>query len=617
MASSIVGTIELLAKMNTSDYEKGASKVKSSNSEMEKSAKSTGEKVSGVGKSLTKTLTPAAAALGVVFMKAGQDWKAGTNAIIVGTGASGKALESMQGIMKNLAGEVPQGVGEIGDAVAELNTRLGLTGKPLEQMSKKFLNFARLTGQDVATSVGQVTRVFGDWDIAAKDQTKTMDMLFKAGQLTGIGVDRLSEKIVQFGAPLRSMGFSIEESTAMLGKWEKEGVNTEKILGSLSLAANNFAKKGIDMKKGLQDTIKEIKGAENSSKALAIAQGVVGSRAANDFQAAVREGRFELGDMIDALDDSGGAIDDAAKRTLTLTDRISMMKDGVMAAIGPWGEMGGIVFGALAAIGPTLMGIGAIMQTTAAKAVASAIATSTAYVASAVATAAAWAIANAAMLLGIGLVVAAVVGAAILIVKNWDWIKEKALAVWEAITGAVKKAFNWVKKNWPLILGIIAGPMGLAVGMVVKHFDRIRKAVQSVFNWIRGAFSTIAGIGTSVIKGAVNGVLGFAERTINGFINLINKALGAINKLPGVNIGKISTINVPKLAQGGIITSPTLAMVGEGREPEAVIPISKLDKMLSGDGGGKGVTINQTNNVYSDTDMDKTLSTLAWRMANV
>lgn len=155
----------------------------------------------------------------------------------------------------------------------------------------------------------------------------------------------------------------------------------------------------------------------------------------------------------------------------------------------------------------------------------------------------------------IGLIVAAVIGAAALIIANWDTVKRFVIGVWESI----------------------------------------RSAASSVWNWINGVFSTIGDIATSVIKGAVNGVLGFAERTINGFIRIINSTLKAINKLPGVNIGSIGEVSIPKLAEGGIVTSPTLAMVGEGRESEAVIPLSKLDQMLDNSGSSSNVgsiTIN-------------------------
>jgi len=196
----------------------------------------------------------------------------------------------------------------------------------------------------------------------------------------------------------------------------------------------------------------------------------------------------------------------------------------------------------------------------------------------------------------IGLVILAVIGLIAAFVWLWNNVegfRNFFTGAWDKIKSAVTGVFDWVKKNWPKLLAILSGPIGLAVYAITRHFDKIKAAAQKVWNWITGAFSTIGSIGTSIIKGAVNAVLGFAERTINGFIRLINTALGAINKIPGVSIGSISELSVPKLAEGGIITSPTLAMVGEGREAEAVIPLSKLDKMINNDtdGGGQNITV--------------------------
>ena len=182
----------------------------------------------------------------------------------------------------------------------------------------------------------------------------------------------------------------------------------------------------------------------------------------------------------------------------------------------------------------------------------------------------------------IGLILAAVGAVAALIIMNWSKVKEWLGSFWNWLKDIFKKGLDWIKANWDKILMILGGPIGLAVALIIKNFDKIKAAVQSVWNWIKGAFSTIAGIGTSIIKGAVNALLGFAERTINGFINLINGAIGAINKIPGVNIGKINTVSVPRLAEGGIIPATAggrLAVIGEGGEDEAVIPLSKLAQM--------------------------------------
>jgi hypothetical protein len=88
-----------------------------------------------------------------------------------------------------------------------------------------------------------------------------------------------------------------------------------------------------------------------------------------------------------------------------------------------------------------------------------------------------------------------------------------------------------------------------------------------------------------------NGIKNGLSSALNGAIGLINRAIGGINTLirganrvPGVNIPQVPYI--PYLASGGVTTGPTLAMIGEGREQEAVLPLSKLQGMLNMAGGG-------------------------------
>lgn len=184
-------------------------------------------------------------------------------------------------------------------------------------------------------------------------------------------------------------------------------------------------------------------------------------------------------------------------------------------------------------------------------------------------------------------------------IKAWELISGAVSAFWDFLKNAFKAGLDWIKRNWLNIIMFLGGPIGIAVGLIIKNFDKIKAAVQAVWNWIKGAFSTIGAIGTSIIKGAVNSLLGFAERTINGFINLINGAIGAINKIPGVNIGKINTVSVPRLAEGGIVPATAggrLALIGEGGEDEAVIPLSKLEQMGFGGAGGQEVKVEVNMN---------------------
>ena len=90
-------------------------------------------------------------------------------------------------------------------------------------------------------------------------------------------------------------------------------------------------------------------------------------------------------------------------------------------------------------------------------------------------------------------------------------------------------------------------------------------------------------------------MLSVAVGIINGFISAINFAIGVINMIPGVEINKLSELEVPQLARGGIVDRPTYAMIGEAGK-EAVMPLERntgwidqlAGKIAEKIGGGSG-----------------------------
>ncbi len=108
---------------------------------------------------------------------------------------------------------------------------------------------------------------------------------------------------------------------------------------------------------------------------------------------------------------------------------------------------------------------------------------------------------------------------------------------------------------------------------------------RSVWSGIVGIFTSIGtSIGNAVggaFKGVVNSVIGFAQGTINTFIRGINGAISVINAIPGVNIPRIGSLYIPRMATGGVVTSSTLANIGEGKYNEAVIPLGQSPQFRS------------------------------------
>lgn len=295
----------------------------------------------GIAAAAGAALVGATVAVGKAALDMGTEYQKGLNAIINGTGASGDALDAMGQSVRNLktsAAGLGVDMEKIGATLAEVNTRTGATGSELESLTGNILQFSRLTGTDSVQNVQLLTRTMGDWGVSMEDSGQLLDTIYGAGQAFGIGVDSLAGKLVQFGAPLRQMGFTLEESTAMLGKWEKEGVNTELVIGSLRIAAGKFARENIPLQDGLRQTMEAIKGAASESEGLAIAMDVFGARAGPDMAAAIREGRFELDGAIAALQGTQGGLADAAERTLTFQDRWGIAMAQITDALIPLGQ---------------------------------------------------------------------------------------------------------------------------------------------------------------------------------------------------------------------------------------------------------------------------------------
>lgn len=289
--------------------------------------------VAGIG----LAVAGAVAGFGVAAFKAGQELDAAFDNIIIKTGATGAELDSLKTDFKSVFTSIPTDAESASSVLAILNTRLGLTGDTLTELTKPLLEATRLLGGDAKTNTELFTRVVGDWGVAQGDATKVLDQFFAASQNTGVGLDGLMGKVVQFGAPLRLMGFSLQDSIALFAKWEKEGVNSELVMGSLRIAAGKFADAGLPLRDSLLATFKSIKDNTDGSAALAEAMDVFGARAGPDMAAAIREGRFEFEDLLKTLDDSQGAILDTAAATADFGERWTVISNKITTALEPLG----------------------------------------------------------------------------------------------------------------------------------------------------------------------------------------------------------------------------------------------------------------------------------------
>lgn len=163
--------------------------------------------------------------------------------------------------------------------------------------------------------------------------------------------------------------------------------------------------------------------------------------------------------------------------------------------------------------------------------------------------------------------------------------------IYDMFVNNLQYLLNFFDSIFTMIKGIFDGFImfikGVFTGDWKTAWEGIKKIFTSIWEGIKGVFfsvwnsikSVVATVGKTVgniiantFKAVVNGVLKAIENILNSPIRSINKLVGVINKVPGINLGYLSTFNLPRLAKGGIISQPTQAIIGEAGK-EAVIPL--------------------------------------------
>lgn len=258
--------------------------------------------------------------------------------IRAGTGASGAAFEELQDSMRKVAGEsigVGSDMGAIGSTLADLNTRLGLTGQPLEKMTAQFMQLQNL---GVDADINEVSKAMSGFGIEAKDMPAALDELFQVSQATGLTITELSQSAVKAGPVLRGFGFSMADSAALVGQMDKAGLDADKTLQSMQRALAEFASEGRDAPEALKETIgsiEELINAGDEAAAIDMAAGIFGTRGAAQFVDAVKTGTLSVDDFMDATGATSDTIGGLAEETADFSERWDQFKNQAVLALEP------------------------------------------------------------------------------------------------------------------------------------------------------------------------------------------------------------------------------------------------------------------------------------------
>ena len=526
------------------------------------SMKELGGTIQNVGKDISAKLTAPILALGGASIAAFKSVDGGYDIMIAKTGATGEAAKKLRGIMNNLASEIPTDFETAGAAVGEVNTRFGLTGDELEDLSGKFIKFAKLNNTDVSTSIDGVQKALSAYGLGAESAGSYLDRLNKVGQDTGVSVDKLTSGLVTNGTAFQELGLSIDQSTVFMGQLEKSGANSETVLNGMRKALKNATAEGKPLDQALAELQNTIENGTGSMDGLTAAYDLFG-KSGDQIYGAVKNGTLDFATLGETVDDVGGNINATFEETQDPIDEFTTalnelkiigaeIGSTVLEVLKPaldqlktvletlkekWDELSPsqqqmIVKIALivAAIGPLLAVIGGII--------------------SAVGTV----IGVLGMLLSpIGLVIAAIAGliaAGLWLHAHWDqvceWannLKEKVSSAIEGMKQRVHDSIEGVKAKFSEMKDKVSNIMNMVKTDISNKIQAAKDKVTSVVDTMKTAVTNkITAMKTAIsntfdsIKTAVTDKINAAKDAVSNAIEKIKGFLSGTLKFPHIEV---------------------------------------------------------------------------------
>lgn len=415
------------------------------------------------GGGMVKALAGAGIVTGVVgafkgLYEIGSTFDEITDTIRVGTGAQGEALEGLSEVAKNVATTVPADFAAAGQTVADLNTRLGLSGDTLETVASQYLEAGRILGEEV--DIDATSAAFSAFRIEGDAVTGAMDSLFRVSQATGVGMNELATGVQTVAPALQNLGFGFDESVALMGTLDKAGLNSTAILSSMSKGMINLAKDGEEPQAAFERVTGEIQSfvdAGDTASALNLASEIFGTKGASQFVGALQSGVLNMDDLMAATGATGDTILGVGEETMDFAERWQVTLNKAMEAFEP---IATAVFTALGDgltaampmldqlgtwVGENTESVGIIAGVIGVGLVAAFVAWTASIWASTIAL-----LANPVTWIVIGIM--ALIAAVVLLVLNWDTVVTTITDIWGGFIGWITDGLNtfgaWWTEMW-------------------------------------------------------------------------------------------------------------------------------------------------------------------------
>ncbi|HFU3804826.1 TPA: phage tail tape measure protein [Streptococcus suis] len=453
------------------------------------------------------------------------------------TGLTGDALAELQEIAKDIATGMPTSFQNAGDAVGELNTQFGLTGEKLKSASELLIKYAEINETDISSSAISAKQAIEAYGLTAEDLGMVLDNVTKAAQDTGQSVDTIVQKAIDGAPQIKGLGLSFEEGAALIGKFEKSGVDSSAALSSLSKAAVIYAKDGKTLTDGLNETVSAIQNSTSETEALSIASEIFGSKAAPRMVDAIQRGAFSFDDLAEAAKSSSGTVSTTFDETLDPIDKLTQYSNQAKEGMA---ELGGKLLETVIPALEPLMGMleSAVNWFTSLNetdqqtiVILGLVTTAVMMLLGAIAP---LVIAIGAIGAPVGIVVAAIVGAIAAItliiqaIMNWGAITEWLQSTWDSCAA-------WLSELWTNIVTTATTAWSNFTVWLSELWSSITSTAQSAWSsftaWLSGLWSSVVSTGQSLWSSFTSALSNIFSSLITGAQSLWSSFTSTLSNL--------------------------------------------------------------------------------------
>ena len=301
--------------------------------------------VNNFGGIIDKVLGPkgklimALAAATTAAVKFGQAMNSSMSEIAKGTGKTGEELYRLrENVHDALVDGVARSAKEVGTMIADLNTRFGVTGKEVVQLTKDFDKFAKVTDTDTKTAINLTADAMAKWNIQTEDTDKLLDQLTVASQESGASVTELLNGLKSGQAVFSQFGMSATDTIAFMGALKQNGIESSQALIAMKTALANFAKDGINAQEGFAQVSEAIKNATSQTEALSIATATFGARNGAEMVKVLQSGALSADEFKNKLMEAGGAVERTHKAARTSKEAIAELGSALSGTFGGLAE---------------------------------------------------------------------------------------------------------------------------------------------------------------------------------------------------------------------------------------------------------------------------------------